>query len=454
MVIEFSKFVDAESRAIDYVEAEFLNVPKYHEKRVAFLANRVGAKMGMDGETLYALTIAGAMHDSALFEYLQDEISGDGGRKTERDMASHCTAGERVMKKHPFYARAEGAVLYHHERADGGGAFGLTADSTPLCARVLHIADAADVKYGLYSMDPGKYRDMMEWIRAQEGTLFDREVIEGFCGAMDYEALMSITGEGVVDLLDAILPGRPVDIPASVVCDISTFLAHITDYKSHFTWQHSLGVAEKAEKLGRYYGFPEEHCQKLFIAGALHDIGKLLISNDILEKPGKLSSEEYRSIQNHAIGTWEFLHDIGGLEDIARWAALHHEKLDGSGYPFGYTAEELSHEERLMACLDIYQALVEKRPYKEGLSHEDAIVIMRRMGSAGQLDGAVIEDIERCYEQHSAKPAAPAPAPAAVPRYEGEAWRCPVCGYIVEGELPEDFICPRCEQPGTIFERA
>jgi HD-GYP domain-containing protein (c-di-GMP phosphodiesterase class II) len=413
----------------------------------------MGHLMGMDDDAVYALTVAGAMHDCALSEYLEDEITENGNRVDEIDMAAHCIAGESVMKRFPFYDKVKGAVLFHHDRADGRGAMGRRTADTPVTAQLIHIADAADVQFGLDSMDTEKYRVMNAWIEQQKGTLFAHEITRVFLQAADYDTLCSITGDKVIGLIDEILPPNPVDIPISVIRDLSVFFGQITDYKSHFTWKHSIGIAEKAEMFGRYYGYPEEKCQMLYIAGALHDIGKLLISNDILEKPGKLSTEEYREIQNHAIGTWKLLHNISGMEEITRWAALHHEKLDGSGYPFGYTASDLSKEERMMACLDIYQALVEERPYKSGMSHEEAMAVLRKMGSAGQLDSEIIEDIDSCHEMHTSMNGGITRIPDEKPVVSGEAWRCPVCGYIVEGELPDGFICPRCEQPGTIFER-
>ena len=453
MVIEFTKFVDAISCATDFVEAELLHVPHYHEKRVAVLVNKMGQYLDVDKDVLYAITIAGAMHDCALTEYLQDELSGQDGIRDERNMGAHCRVGEDVMRKYPFYDKMEGAVLYHHETADGKGVHGLLAGDTPLGARMIHIADVADNRFRLSEIDQEKHTELLDWVKRQEGTLFDSEVVRAFCLAADYDTLVSISGENVIQTLDEILPPKMMDIPISILRDLSEFFANTTDYKSHFTWRHSLGVAEKAEEMGRYYGYSEEHCQKLYIAGALHDIGKLLISNDILEKPGRLSPEEYQQIQNHSTGTWDLLHSIGGMEDIARWSSLHHEKLDGSGYPFGFTADELGHEERLMACIDIYQALVEERPYKAGLPHGEAMEIIRKMGTAGQLDREIIEDVDRCFGGRTEESAAESSTVEEAPEHEGEAWRCPVCGYILEGPLPEDFICPRCEQPGTIFER-
>ena len=139
MVLEFTKFVDAVSCATDFVEAEFLHVPRYHEKRVAVMVNRMGRYLELDQETLYAITIAAAMHDCALAEYLQDEVSEHNTKKDERNMGAHCRAGEDVMKRYPFYGEMEGAVLYHHETADGKGVHGLAAVDTPLSARLIHL---------------------------------------------------------------------------------------------------------------------------------------------------------------------------------------------------------------------------------------------------------------------------------------------------------------------------
>ena len=152
------------------------------------------------------------------------------------------------------------------------------------------------------------------------------------------------------------------------------------------------------------------------------------------------------------------LSDIEGLEDITRWAALHHEKLDGSGYPFGMKADQLGKMERLLACLDIYQALCEERPYKKGFSHKAAIDILKEMGANNQLDMEIIQDIDECMGSLEPKNKANSQTHSDdddTVTFTGgkESWSCPVCGYQYEGNLPEDFICPRCEQPGTVFVR-
>ena len=102
--------------------------------------------------------------------------------------------------------------------------------------------------------------------------------------------------------------------------------------------------------------------------------------------------------------------------------------------------------------MDIYQALVEQRPYKAGLSHNEAMAILYKMGTSGQLDLNILNDINSCFLPKDEISVTVA-IPEVTPVYHGETWRCPVCGYVYQGDLPNDFICPKCEQPGSIFDR-
>ena len=104
-------------------------------------------------------------------------------------------------------------------------------------------------------------------------------------------------------------------------------------------------------------GLSRNQVTDLTVAGLLHDVGKAMNPKDLLDKPDKLTDEEFRHIKNHAFATYDILRKIKGMDEICEWASMHHEKLDGSGYPFRKTESELTHEEKLMCCLDIYQAL-------------------------------------------------------------------------------------------------
>ena len=457
MRIGLAKFLDSLSIALDFVEKEILNVAPYHGQRVASITYRLCKELNYDDDFLFAITQAALLHDCALNEYFYDEKPNDKEQVNERNMGLHCCAGEKILSKLPFYNKIKNAVLYHHETADGTGAYGKKANETPIYSRLIHLADIIDVDWALYEgINQSKFDSICNWLKDITGTIIDKDCANLFLKTIDLDFLNKLSGNLVLDYLHRVIPYIEEEIPNDAMIDLCSIFADITDYKSHFTWRHSLGVADKARIMAEFYDYSETDCQKLYIAGALHDIGKLMISNEILEKPGKLSPDEYKSIQNHAIGTYKLLENVMGLEEINRIASLHHEKLDGSGYPFGFKANQLNKNEKLMACIDIYQALVEERPYKKGLSHGSAMNILSKMGNDGQLDKEIIKEIDNCFKDRNENNITESfidikNNETIKESSNKEQWRCPVCGYIHEGPLPSDFICPRCEQPASIF---
>ena len=146
-------------------------------------------------------------------------------------------------------------------------------------------------------------------------------------------------------------------------------------------------------------GFKQETSEKMYLAGALHDIGKVAVGNEILEKPGRLTDEEFTIMKHHAAYTYYILSEIDDFEELRDWAAFHHERLDGTGYPFGRSADELSVPERMMACVDIYQALTESRPYKQGMSHEKTCSILQDMADKGWLDPDIVTQVDLCFQK-------------------------------------------------------
>ncbi len=228
---------------------------------------------------------------------------------------------------------------------------------------------------------------------------------------------------------------------------IAEVFGRIIDYKSPFTRMHSMGVADKALRMAEFYNYTSEEQTEIYLAGAVHDIGKLFVDTTILEKPGRLDQKEYQHIQSHVYETWRLLSKVPGLEQITAWASCHHEKLDGTGYPFGKTASELGRQERLLACIDIYQALTEDRPYKAGMPHGKAIAILQEMADKGELDGKIVSDMEQVFSLPDSEENNTGNGNTAL-------FQCEVCGYIYEGDaVPHHYTCPVCGQPASGFLR-
>lgn len=384
------------STALDYVEHELASISPHHSKRVALLSAVMGRRMGLSQETLLNLAICGALHDNALSEYQQLKAAEGRPATPESfldDLGLHCSIGEENIANLTFYPKVKGAILYHHENADGTGPFQKKAAETPLLAQLIHIADTIDAQFDLSKPTADKFTAVVHFVTEQTGTLYEEKVAQVFLSCFDSPDKMYLNLDTLDVELHHVLPEVQQEYGPEALANLADFFAKIIDYKSRFTYNHSSGVAEKAKEMAQYYNWDEEMQSQLYLTGALHDVGKLMTRTEILEKPGKLTDMEFAHIQEHARGTYVVLHPIRGLETISRWAYLHHEKLNGSGYPFGVQAATLDKQARLIACLDIYQALREDRPYRLGMSHNQAMKIMADMVAKEQIDADIVQDI-------------------------------------------------------------
>jgi putative nucleotidyltransferase with HDIG domain len=152
-------------------------------------------------------------------------------------------------------------------------------------------------------------------------------------------------------------------------------------------------VATVAAYLAQARGYSQAEVKLMRVAGLFHDIGKLAIPNTILEKPGKLTEREFAIIKQHPYYTYRILEKIDGFQMIAEWAALHHETLDGAGYPFRVADNSLQLGSRIVAVADVFTALSENRPYRQTLDLKEIEKIMRGMVGNRKLDGAVVSDL-------------------------------------------------------------
>lgn len=400
MKLCFNELLLAISYALDCVERDLVGVSTNHSKRVAYLCVQMGKKLGLEEKKLSDLLACAILHDNALTEYIQAEYLSTGENVKvvgNRKLGIHCTLGERNVNNFPFFGDTKNAILYHHENADGSGPFGKKKGEIPIYASLIHIADILDASFHLRCIDDKKYEKLLQYIDKKRGILFSEKEADLFLSCFDKEDLKQLGDNNIDKLLKESILYFENDYKTDQIICISSIFARIIDYKSTFTSLHSIGIAHKAFELGSYYQYDEETKAKLFLAGALHDVGKLAIDVDILEKPGKLTEEEFEQIKNHARVTYEILSQVHGFEEITNWASLHHEKLNGKGYPFGYHANQLDFFARLMGCIDIYQALREDRPYKKGMSHMESMKIMCKMAQDGFIDETIVADIEKAF---------------------------------------------------------
>ena len=394
MELDVLGLVAACSYALDCVETELVHVTSRHAKRVAYMSVCVAEQLGICGKDLQDLAVYALLHDNALTQYIQEELHSNlTDMKEMPRIGVHCSIGEENIQGFPFHTDVKNVILYHHENADGSGPFGKKSEEVPLFSRIIHLCDLLDQACCRKAFTTETWEWAKDVLKRIRGTMVDEECAEALERIFSEEYFLSLGGNFEASLWNKV-PRQKQELDFSQIKKLAGFFAKIVDYKSPFTSTHSIGVAERAEKLSRYMGFDEETVQKMYLAGALHDIGKVAVGNEILEKPERLTDAEFAVMKHHAAYTYNILSEIDDFEEIRDFAAFHHERLDGTGYPFGKDASELNVQERMMACIDIYQALTESRPYKKGMSHERACEILKNMADKGWLDMDIIDKIE------------------------------------------------------------
>jgi putative nucleotidyltransferase with HDIG domain len=182
-------------------------------------------------------------------------------------------------------------------------------------------------------------------------------------------------------------------------------LAHKDDY----TAAHTRGVALRAVQVGEELGLPPARLRELAIGGLVHDVGKLSVPNEILQKPGALTDEEYDQIKRHPELGSELVRQLGFSAQVARLVLDHHERLDGSGYPRGLGAPDLDIETRILAVCDVFDALLSRRVYRPAWTLDKALELLSRE-SGTSFDPACVEALERVIEREQDRPARAAAA--------------------------------------------
>ena len=403
MEIDIIGLLSAFSFALDCVEAELIHVTSNHGKRVAYMSVCMAEKMGVSDDALRDLAACALLHDNALTQYINEEFYSDisnidtlkvsSDDITPRQLGMHCIYGEKNLEKYPFKTGVKDVILYHHEEADGSGPFEKKWTEVPLFARIIHFSDMLDAFCKAQKFDEDVFNKTVHFIEKNKDKRFDSEVTKMFFDAFDKEEFSRLGDEHIEEYFWEKVPCEKSFYSFNVLKDLADLFAKIIDYKSEFTSRHSLGVARTASKISEIMGYDKVICDKMYLAGTLHDVGKIAIGNEILEKPARLTDEEFAKMKNHAGYTYMILSKVDGFEEIRDIAAFHHERLDGSGYPFGKRADELTTLQRIMACADIYQALTEKRPYKDGMDHDKACEILKDMADKNWIDKNITEVI-------------------------------------------------------------
>lgn len=394
MKIQLNQFLTSISLALDLAGGKALHVIHLnHGQRVAYMVLRLAELLTLRREDKMELYYTALLHDIGITEAFLEY-------HTHEDLIrEHCIFGARSLEGiHLFSNRVVKTILHHHENWDGSGPFGKRDDEISLMAQMVRIADEVELHYQKERPNYQQRESLKDLIHTYRGVYFSKSISSTMLHLFEEERFwldLSLYNQDMI--LERIAPSRGKELSFHDVKELITILAAIIDQKSSFTGKHTLGIVEKALILARSRDFSKEELTSLEIGAYLHDLGKLAVPKEILEKPGKLTHREFTIIKSHAYYTKILLQMVEGMERIAELAGNHHEKLDGTGYPEGLTKERLSYAEQSIAVLDIYQALIEDRPYRRGMSHSKALKIMYKMAEEKKISQEITEEVDRCF---------------------------------------------------------
>ena len=430
--LRLSEVLGALSRALDLADGQSLG----HARRTCWIAMRIADELELDEEQRFALFYAVLLKDAGCSAnasdvaslYRTDEHAAKrnvrlvdhtrparavgyiwrnvgsgwpGGRLFNATRASilaprfaremteiRCERGADIAAMLGLPDVTQQSIRSLNEHWDGHGQpRRLAGQEIPLGSRIALLAETVEIFHRERGLP-----EAMAVARERSSRWFDPELVHAVeSAARDHRFWDRLADEGAVRDLTGIAPrDRLMTLDEQALDGVARAFALVVDGKSPFTFRHSVRVSEIAGAVSKRMGLAPGSTQLLVRAGLLHDLGKLGVSSRVLDKPGALTDRERREIERHPELTGHILSEVPSFADLSAIAVAHHERLDGSGYHRGLTADALSVEARILCVADVFEALTADRPYRDPLEPDAALAELRHEAGA-RLDADVVE---------------------------------------------------------------
>ena len=360
--------------------------------RELFLTDDLGFKrdratMGLSLPTLVNFVIRHTGVKAVLAERIRAVFNAvQNGGEIHRELTeARCSRGAQIARQLRFGEDVADGIQGLDEHWDGSGLpQGLAGKEIPLYSRIALLAQVVDVFHASAGAQATR-----EEVAHRSGRWFDPRIADAFAVLARDPAFWCQLASDDLELrvLEMEPAPQPQPVDDDTLDDIAMAFGQIVDAKSPFTAGHSSRVALITDQLCEQLGFIAVDRRWLRRGALLHDVGKLGVSNQILDKPGKLDPREWAAMQSHASHTEQILERISAFGVLARVAGAHHEKLDGTGYPRGLDARHIRLETRIITTADVFDALTADRPWRPALPTEQALQVMRDgIGTAVDAD--------------------------------------------------------------------
>ncbi|MFP4456656.1 MAG: HD domain-containing phosphohydrolase [Clostridia bacterium] len=348
--------------AADLISPDLTN----HHQQVSYLAYLIADQMGLSNTSKRNLVIAGLLHDVGALGLKERHSFIE---KEPPNIQDHAHRGWMLLSGLNHLKDAAHIIKYHHVPWDNGKGKVFNNEEVSMLSHIIHLADRIAVKIKNDNEVLEQVPDIRKQILSKKGKNFVPEMVDAFIEISHKEYIwLDLSYKPLLNILSKVVIFDIWELNWDDIIDLTKIFSKIIDFRSHFTATHTAGVAAVAVELARRSGFSELELKMMKVAGHLHDLGKLAVPTEILDKTKPLKVEEYNIIKSHAFYTFRLLQNIEAFDTVSRWAAFHHEKLNGTGYPFHLDRHQLSLGSRIIAVADIFTAIAEDRPYRSGMS--------------------------------------------------------------------------------------
>ena len=434
--LQLSELISALSHALDITEGQ----PEGHCVRCCWIGMHIGRRCGLDDGELWNLYYTLLLKDLGCSSnaaricelYLTDDLRFKRDFKTVGDslpqvlgfvlghtglkaplaerfrsvltifregdeiaqelISTRCQRGADIARLLRFPDSVAAGIYSLDEHFNGQGRpQRLAGEAIPLYSRIALLAQVVDVFH-----TAGGPQAAVNEVRGRSGSWFDPALVGIFNDLAAEDTFWATLASS--DVMHAILALEPashiVALDDDYLDDIAAAFGQVVDSKSPYTSGHSARVALYTDLIAETLGLPLDRRRWLKRGALLHDVGKLGVSNSILDKPGKLDADEWAAVQSHAAYTEAILSRIGAFAELAVVSAAHHERLDGKGYPRGLLADQITLETRIITTADIFDAITAERPYRGAAPIPKTLEIMaENVGTA--IDPACFEALKK-----------------------------------------------------------
>lgn len=300
------------------------------------------------------------------------------------DTAS-CEVGRDAARRLRLPDEVQHGVYHSSEWWNGGGApDGVAGGDIPLAARVAAVSSVAVLFDSVDGVGLA-----VDAVRRRSGGILDPQITDHF--ARRAEALLGeVNATDPAELVLAAEPHPVATVPGPRLVEVAAVFGDIADVKTPHMYGHARGVAALARDAGQRLRLGSSEVADLEVAGLLHDVGRVAISNTVWEKPDRLNGHEWEQVRLHAYHSERILAGSQQLAPLARLVGMHHERCDGSGYHRSCTSTDLSVRARVLAAADAYQAMTQKRAHRPALRPEHAEQQLRECAAKGRLDADAV----------------------------------------------------------------